>query len=295
MRKLPLTAAEGLLELVIGATMDTPRRLTNDGVHSDTPTMLPRLITIPFSHYCEKARWALDRRGVAFVEEAHLPVLHTRATRAVGGRSTPLLVIDDGGQQRSLTDSTDILRYADAAGTRGERLFPPADSVVGGEVAALEDRFDEFLGPHARRLAYFFLLDDGPAMRQLLKRAAVPAFERALALSALPLVKLMLRRGLKISADGAARSRVRLEELFADVDARLADGRRFLVGDRFTAADLSFAALASPLVMPPACERYLLPLTAFGEPFRRSVDQWRATRAGAFAMAMFDSERTATP
>ena len=158
--------------------------MTDDGVHDDTATMVPRLITIPFSHYCEKARWALDRRGIAFVEEGHLPVLHTRATRAVGGRSTPLLVIDDGGQRRSLTDSTDILRYADTAGTRGERLFPPADSAVGGEVAALEDRFDEVLGPHARRLGYFFLLDDTTAMRGLLKGAAVPRFERALALSA---------------------------------------------------------------------------------------------------------------
>jgi glutathione S-transferase len=68
--------------------------------------MTPRLICIPFSHYCEKARWALDRRGIAFVEEGHLPILHTRATRPAGGRSTPLLVVDGGP---TLTDSTDIL------------------------------------------------------------------------------------------------------------------------------------------------------------------------------------------
>ena len=34
-----------------------------------------RLITIGPSHYCEKARWALDFFGVIFSEEPHRPVL----------------------------------------------------------------------------------------------------------------------------------------------------------------------------------------------------------------------------
>ena len=35
-----------------------------------------RLITIPMSHYCEKARWGLAHAGVEYVEEAHLQVFH---------------------------------------------------------------------------------------------------------------------------------------------------------------------------------------------------------------------------
>ena len=31
--------------------------------------MTTRLITIAFSHYCEKARWALDRAGIVFEED----------------------------------------------------------------------------------------------------------------------------------------------------------------------------------------------------------------------------------
>ncbi|MBM4280380.1 MAG: hypothetical protein FJ137_06330 [Deltaproteobacteria bacterium] len=94
-------------------------------------SMVARLLTILFSHHCEKARWGLDRRGVAYVEEAHLPILHVRATRSAGGRSTPLLIVDDGPP---LTDSTDVLHHADAANTRGEPLFPDDDARARGSL-----------------------------------------------------------------------------------------------------------------------------------------------------------------
>ncbi len=69
------------------------------------------LITIPFSHYCEKARWALDWCGVPYVERACLPGLHLRHTRRIGGRTVPALIRGDGSAH---VDSTDILRWADA-------------------------------------------------------------------------------------------------------------------------------------------------------------------------------------
>jgi glutathione S-transferase len=34
------------------------------------------LHTIPFSHYCELARWSLQRASVEFEERASLPGLH---------------------------------------------------------------------------------------------------------------------------------------------------------------------------------------------------------------------------
>jgi glutathione S-transferase len=246
--------------------------------------MTARLISIPFSHYCEKARWALDRRGIAFVEEGHLPILHTRATKPAGGRSTPLLVVAGGP---TLTDSTDILRWADDVGTRGERLFPVGDA----DVSALEDRFDEVLGPHARRLGYFFLLDHRPAIEALIATANVPLFERRLAGNAIPVVRFLLRRGLKISPAAAARSRAHIEGVFAEVEERLRDGRRFLTGEHFTAADLTFASLAAPLVIPPQYEQRLIPLPTTGSAFCAEVEGWRKTPAGKFALGLFAAER----
>lgn len=248
------------------------------------PSMTARLIAIPFSHYCEKARWALDRRGISFVEEGHLPVFHTRATKPAGGRSTPLLVVEGGP---TLRDSTDILHFADDVGTRGEPLFPAGDD----DTTTLEDRFDEALGPHVRRLGYFFLLDHRPAIEALIASANVPVLERRLAGNAIPVVKFVLRRGLKISPAGAARSRARIEEVFAEVEQRLRDGRRYLTGDRFTAADLTFASLAAPLLMPPQYEQRLIPLSSTGPAFCAEVEGWRATVAGQFALRLFAAER----
>ena len=55
------------------------------------------LVTISISHYCEKARWALDRAGLAYEERRHLPALHRVAVKRAGGNLTaPVLVCEDG-------------------------------------------------------------------------------------------------------------------------------------------------------------------------------------------------------
>ncbi|HEX3343119.1 MAG TPA: glutathione S-transferase N-terminal domain-containing protein, partial [Polyangiaceae bacterium] len=54
---------------------------------------MPTLLTIPFSHFCEKARWALDHTRVAYREEGHCPGLHRRAVKLASGKggSVPVL------------------------------------------------------------------------------------------------------------------------------------------------------------------------------------------------------------
>src|SRR5438876_979267 len=63
------------------------------------------LITMPHSHYAEKARWALDWLSLPYSEEPHAPLLHWIATTRKGGRSVPVLLHG----ARRFTDSTDIM------------------------------------------------------------------------------------------------------------------------------------------------------------------------------------------
>lgn len=248
--------------------------------------MTARLITIAVSHFCEKARWALDRQGVAYVEEQHLPMLHwPHAKRAGGGRTVPILV-DDG---RVFPQSWDIVLHADAR--RGDRApLVPAD--VAAEVAALSQRFDDELGPHSRRFAYAAVLPHKQLALSIV-RGAAPAWERALANAGYPFVVKMLRRGLKIDDAGVERSRAKIERTFAFVEEQLRDGRRYLLGDRFTAADLTFAALAAPLVLPAEYHVRFPPLSALSQPYRDEMAAYQARPAGVHALRLYREERRA--
>ena len=112
------------------------------------------LYTIPISHYCEKARWALDRSGIPYRERAHVQVIHRFVAMRVGRSKTmPVLARSDGGV---LTESEDILAYADTRAPADARLYPD-DPAERDEVRALERDFDDRLGPHGRRWMYFRL------------------------------------------------------------------------------------------------------------------------------------------
>jgi glutathione S-transferase len=244
------------------------------------------LITIPISHYCEKARWALDRAGVPYRERAHLQLIHRLAVRrAGGGRTVPVLVCGD----RVLTDSAQIVAEADARATEGRRLYPD-DPASAAEIRELERGFDELLGPQGRLWMY----DALRGRREIAIAYActgVPAWERRALPIAYPLVTRAIDRYLGITSSAATRAEADVRAVFAAVAERLADGRPYLCGDRFTAADLTFAALAASVLMPP---EYGVPLPRPEElPERMAavVRELREHPAGAHALAMFRTER----
>ncbi|MGH2974148.1 MAG: glutathione S-transferase family protein [Solirubrobacterales bacterium] len=246
----------------------------------------PVLITIPISHYCEKARWALDRAGIEYRERAHLQVIHWIAvTRAGGNKTAPVLVWGE----RVFADSPDIVAEASAKAPPSRRLFPD-DPAAAAEVRSLEQDFDACLGPEGRRWMYNALrgrrdiaIDYGCT--------GVPAWQRR----ALPLVYSLaariIDRYLDVTPATAERAEAEVRAVFDRVAERLSDGRPYLCGERFSAADLTFASLAAPMLMPP---EYGVPLPQPEElptAMAATVRELRAHPAGAHAMTMFREER----
>jgi glutathione S-transferase len=250
-----------------------------------------RLVTMPFSHFCEKARWALDAAGVDYVEEGHCPGLHRFAVRrAGGGHSVPVLVAEDG---KVLPDSSDIVRFANEHAAADRKLLP-SDARARGEAEALEKELDEGLAPHIRRFVYFHLLPHKAQTFRLFD-LRTPRMERVAVRVAFPVLRRFMKRMMKIDSARASESRDRTRQAFDRVGALLADGRPFLTGDRFTVADVAFAAFAAPLVLPAehpvtgATSGIVLPDLPPG--LSAEAREVQATPAGLFAARLYREHR----
>jgi glutathione S-transferase len=203
-----------------------------------------RLITIPFSHYCEKARWMLDASGVPYREEPHAPIVHRRATRAVGGKSVPILV--HGAEV--LRDSSTIALHVDALAPPERRLVP-SDVDDRSRVLAIEDELDETLGVDARLLGYWYMLrSDEPARAAVgrLLRIRSPLVRSLVT----PVFRSFMFRFYDVSARTAQLAEARVRATFARLGKAI-ESEGYLVARRFTLADVTFAALSAPLLSPP--------------------------------------------
>lgn len=242
-----------------------------------------QLITIKASHYCEKARWGLERAGLSYEEEAHPPLFHVFRVRRYGGRTVPVLL--DG--PAACIDSTDILVHADG----GRGVLYPEDLELRRDVDALEELFDETLGPHIRRMVYGGIFDDRKLVVRVCVEAA-PARERRLFALAFRPIRFLMRKALNIHPRSVERSAAKVEEVLSRVDELLADGRRYLVGERFTAADLAFAALVAPAVCPEGYGATLPTLEELPGAMAKLVSETRARPAGEFALRLYREERS---
>ena len=222
----------------------------------------PVLWQFRFSHFNEKARWALDWKGIAHVRRSLLPGFHIpRVLWMTGQKALPVLVLDG----ETINDSTRIIERLERL--RREPPLYPADAADRHRALALEDFFDEELGPHVRRALFHELLPEtefaaaaftlgyGPVTRRLY-RALFPA------------LRVAMKADMKIDAARAARSREKVLAALDRLEAELQPSG-YLVGDRFSVADLTAAALLAPVVLPPE-----FPYPPPG-PLPASVARWR--------------------
>jgi len=229
-------------------------------------TAAPVLYHLQISHYNEKARWALDYKGVAHVRKAPPPMMHTLVAYAMT-RSPTFPILAMNGQR--IGDSTRIIEAL-------ERRYPepplyPSDEAERRRALDLEDFFDVELGPHIRRALFSEVTRDSDALAlAAAPRAGRRAHRmwRATAPAAAPVLRM--RYGIK--PDTAEVGRAKTTAALDRVSSELGPSG-YLVGDGFTVADLTAAALLMPLVRPPESE--YLP----AGPWPAAVDEWRESES----------------
>jgi glutathione S-transferase len=196
------------------------------------------------SNFNEKARWALDYKGVPHVRHDVEPGRHVGiAKRIAGTRTMPIAKIDG----KIVADSTEIIRELEARWP--EPPLYPAGDADRARALELEDFFDEELGPYTRTLVVAHGLPEPDVLLGAFFPDMTGARRKAAEL-AYPLVKKRFRSTIGVTPAS-------VEEAFDKVRA---SARRamaelqpsgYLVGDGFSVADLTAAALVAPAVAPP--------------------------------------------
>jgi glutathione S-transferase len=215
--------------------------------------MTATLWHIELSHYSEKARWALDYKDIAYRRRTPLVGFHQLAAMVLtrsGHRRLPVLTLDG----RAIGDSTAIIAALEAR--HPQPPLYPEDPAERARALALEDYFDEELAPAVRAFAWHHVLNEPGGIGNSLAPTR-PALGRLLNLAA-PVAGKIIRRDYGATAQRADETR-RAILAAADRVERELQPSGYLVGERFSVADLTGAALFTPLMTPP--ERPFLPAT----------------------------------
>lgn len=248
---------------------------------------IPTLWQIPVSHYSEKARWALDWKGVEHRRRSPLPGTHMPIALWLtrGAHYTlPVLRLDG----RNVGDSTAIVaaleeRYPDPP------LYP-SDIALRRRALELEEYFDEELGPAIRQLVWYELGNDRDSFASVVEHTEASPVAR---FSAGAVAYGRVFTGLRFKArdaELAERSRAKVLAALERLDRELeASGGDYLVGNAFSVADLTAASLFYPLVGPEGAP--LPPDQQMPEPFERFREPLRERRGFQWVAEMFRQHR----
>jgi glutathione S-transferase len=209
----------------------------------------PILWQLTISHYSEKARWALEYKEIDHIRRSPLPGMHIAvALLLTRGASPTFPVLELDG--RTIADSTAVLAAL-------EEAFPepplyPVDPAESTRALALEEFFDEELGPSMRVLPFYELMQEPETFAQVASEAVPGPLGKAK-----PLIGAYARAYTSVrwnanSEEEATTARAKVVAALDRLEAELlANGGDYLVGESFSVADLTAASLFYILVMPP--------------------------------------------
>ncbi|QKD82500.1 glutathione S-transferase family protein [Thermoleptolyngbya sichuanensis A183] len=192
------------------------------------------LLQFSTSHYCRKARLALGYKQLPFTVENLTPGLHALKLKPLTGTTTvPVLLPELEGQAGAIADSSHIFEFLDQH--QPDPPLYPADPVQRSQVKQLEDWLDESIGVATRFVYYDYRAGAGKSIDpSLMSQAMIAIVRRQYGMNA---------ARVRLAGDRLADALQYLQQHWKD--------REFLVGSQITAADLTTAALLSPLALLP--------------------------------------------
>jgi glutathione S-transferase len=207
------------------------------------------LYKLHWSHYVEKVRWALDFKRLDWRGIDIVAFTKKEMRRFDCEQTVPL--IHDTATGVAISDSSPIIRYLDEAYPLHPLL--PDDPVERALAWRWMVTLDSTLGLNARRLGYTQVIMECPGILSQLFMPNVCGglfTQPVLRTLAAPVLGTMLALRFRFHRNRQDRVYEQLEEQLLPISARL-EREGFLVGNRFTAADLTLACLLRPLRIVP--------------------------------------------
>ncbi|NNE22886.1 MAG: hypothetical protein HKN11_09775 [Rhizobiales bacterium] len=228
-----------------------------------------RLITFAISHYCEKARWALDWYGIDYTEIGWPPGIHRILAKRAGakGGSVPLLLTGD----EVIEGSDAIIDWAAANATGAKPDLCPADRSAA--IRQTENRLDKLAGVNVRRFVYSHVMPDKAHYVKPMLFANTGFVHRLAGYLMWPACIRLIVKGYKLNSHSAAESLAILEVEFAWLEENLRPGHGYLAGDTFTRADLTAASLLAPFARP--AEMPIYHDAQYPDDLMRTLDAWK--------------------
>lgn len=253
------------------------------------------LETIAASHFVEKVRWCMDRLGIPYRERQVGGVLGA----AFLGRSVPSLKIRTGITQSVIGNSSDILRYlwgknCAIEGDKASFLEPTPERLE------LEKRIDRY-GVDLQVWVYYHVLNDrGLTLHAWgCNNAAIPLWQRYALRALFPVLRWFVRMTFRISDEHHAKAVEHIEAMLADIEEKLADGRRSILGtDAVDYVDITFAAISGLWLQPRRygggkADAVRIERARVPREMRSEIERWIAAYPAAvgFIKRLYDSER----
>ena len=211
---------------------------------------LPVLWQYSFSNYNEKARWALDYKGIRHRRRSLMPGGPKAMAFSRGDGTLPVLDLDG----RRIPDSTRIIEALESRDP--EPSLYPVDPDERRRALDLEAWLTDSIGHDMRRVVFWDMRDHRGYLADLLGTDQGPA-ARAQIRAIMPVAWRYVVRRYHFDDESYERSSNALVGALDRIEAER-QGRDYLVGDGFSVADLTAAALLYPVVLPPEYQ-YELP------------------------------------
>ena len=202
-----------------------------------------KLLIFPHSHFCEKARWALDYKGIPYKSVPIMPCIHLITMRRYAQDTAVPVLLDDND---IVQGSSKIIDYLD-------HKFPSHPLTPEGEndrqaCLEIEQAMDDLIGVSIRQIFYARLHTNPDYLRHCFTYS-MPIWKRIFFPLIFPVLRYKIHQFYVISSKHVEQGKREFERAMKEIE-KILGHRNYLVNEKFSRADMSVASMLSMLVMP---------------------------------------------